>query len=235
MRPFSLLARASLLLACGSLCTTLAQPLGWAAPEGETPPAGSEATSPGSIDPAEAFAWARKLWEAGDHAAALPLFRRALAVTGSPNARLYVARCLRELGRLPEAHEEMARTVREAMAQAEKEERYVPTRDAAATELALLERRIGRLVVALDSSLAGASVVVNGVALPPDRLGQSVAIPPGAVHIVATGSDGQPVTRDVDVPAGAMLTVTLSAAGSPKVTPQVPTHPPDEDQGDGGG
>ena len=54
-----------------------------------------------SADAAKAFEEGRKKWEAKDPAGALPLFQKAAQQSGSPNARLYVARCLRETGKLP--------------------------------------------------------------------------------------------------------------------------------------
>ncbi|RLB62534.1 MAG: hypothetical protein DRI90_08845, partial [Deltaproteobacteria bacterium] len=99
------------------------------------------------MDSAEAFARGRTLWEAGDHVAAYPFFQRALEATGSPNARIYVARRLRELGRLPEAYEEMSTTWQDAMAMAKTEDRYVATRDAAAAELVMLEQQVGKVIV----------------------------------------------------------------------------------------
>ncbi len=89
----------------------------------------------------EKFKQAQKKFEKKDYAAALELAQAALETTGSPNARLYVARCLRELGRLDEAHEEMQRTHREALEAAKKDAKYEATRDSAAAELALLDQK----------------------------------------------------------------------------------------------
>ena len=61
-------------------------------------------------DSAATYAAAKKLFDAQSYAKALPLFQDAYAQSKSPNARVYVARCLRELGRLPEAYDESARS-----------------------------------------------------------------------------------------------------------------------------
>src|SRR5689334_2876510 len=89
-----------------------------------------------AADTREQFAAAQKLFEAKDFTGALPKFKELVDATGSPNARLYVARCLRELGRTAEAYDEMATTVRDATQRAEAETKYAPTRDAAAAEMA---------------------------------------------------------------------------------------------------
>src|SRR5690606_23003072 len=62
-----------------------------------------------AADAAKAFEQGRKKWDAKDPAGALPFFQKAAQQSGSPNARLYVARCLRETGKLPQAYDEMAR------------------------------------------------------------------------------------------------------------------------------
>ena len=200
--------RAWLVLAATGLCLVLAPQLGWADPP--PTPTGGATTEPGSMDPAAAFARGLELWEAGDHAGAYPLFQRALAVTGSPNARIFVARRLRELGRLPEAYAEMQTTWRDAQAQADQEERYAATRDTAAAEIALLDTLVGKVIVALPAELAGATVVVNDETLTPARIGQPVVVNPGQVRIVATTGDGRRVEHAVAVAAGAIQTVTLS-------------------------
>src|SRR5437868_6752686 len=60
------------------------------------------------------FKAAQQLYDKGDFAGALALFRDVMGINGSPNARLYAARCLRELGRLPEAYEELTIAIRDA-------------------------------------------------------------------------------------------------------------------------
>ena len=65
----------------------------------------------------------------------------------SPNARLYVARSLREMGRLDEAHDAMARTVEEATARAMREPRFEATRKAAQAQLDDLKTRVAYLTL----------------------------------------------------------------------------------------
>jgi hypothetical protein len=184
-------------------------------------------------DATQAFSLGRDRWEAKDYQEALPLFRQALAATGSPNARFYVARCLRDLGQLVEAYDEMSRTVRDARELAVDEERYAATRDAAAAELALLEGTIGKLVVALDASLEGASVTVNGAPLPAERVGGLVAVLPGTVVVSAIASDGTQVERTEAIGAGMTKTVALSARAA--LTPEAAPIAPAPEEGDHGG
>jgi tetratricopeptide (TPR) repeat protein len=74
------------------------------------------------------FAEAQLLFDGQKFAEALPLFEALVGETDSPNARLYVARCLRELGRLTQAYDAMRATVALATEKAKTDDRYVETR-----------------------------------------------------------------------------------------------------------
>src|SRR6185295_6729818 len=70
-------------------------------------PAAAQKEPPQTAAQKAQFKNAQRLFTKGDHAAALLEFKKIFEETGSPNARLYVARCLKELGRLPEAYDEL--------------------------------------------------------------------------------------------------------------------------------
>lgn len=179
----------------------------------------------------------QKLFDAGRQADALPLFRKAFAASNSPNARLMIARCLIALGKTAEAYEEMATTTREATARADTDPKYARTRDAAAAEAALLERRIGKIVVALAEPGAGASVTLNGAPLGAERLGVPVAVQPGKMTVEATHAGDKPVRREITIGAGETRTVAIaftSASAVPAVT-TMPDTPPVEGKSQGGG
>jgi hypothetical protein len=186
----------------------------------------------GAKDAAESFKDAQKQYDEKSYDDALASARAALDATGSPNARLYVARSLRELGRLDQAYTEMQRTVKDATALAEKEKKYEPTRDAAAAELALLERRVGKVVVALVDAPPGAQVTLNGKELEAYRIGIPIAVNPGDVVLEANAEGAAPVQRQIRIAAGETQTVTLvfkaeaTGAGAGKPPPTT-TLPPD--------
>jgi hypothetical protein len=188
------------------------------------------------------FTAGQKLFDAGRQADALPYFRKAFAASSSPNARLMVARCLIALGKTTEAYEEMATTTREATARAETDPKYARTRDAAAAEMALLERRIGKIVVALAEPGAGAAVTLNGAPLSAERLGVPVAVQPGTMTIEATHAGDKPVRREVTIGAGETKTVAIAftnaaaaAAGAAPPAATMPVTPPVEARSQGGG
>src|SRR5690349_5450200 len=78
------------------------------------PPLATPAFAQKGGDAQAKFEAAQTKYDKKDFAGALPLFQDALAATGSPNARLYVARCLRETGQLAQAHAEFKETQRDA-------------------------------------------------------------------------------------------------------------------------
>jgi len=196
---------------------------------------GVAAAAPGKPSTSEQFAAAEKLFDQGRYEEALALFREVHAASKSPNARLWVARVLRELGRLTEAYEEMSITVREAGERAESEPKYAPTRDAAASELAVLERRVGRVIIAIANPPSGVSVTLDGAELDASRVGEPVAVTPGKRMITVTAPGRDAVERSVVVSAGETRTVALAidaeeTASGPTPAPAPPPPPKEEEK-----
>lgn len=180
----------------------------------------------------ERFVEAQALYDAGQFGAALPLFQEVYDVTQSPNAQLYIARSLRELGRTIEAYEAMAGLLKLATERAATEDKYVPTRDAAAAELALLEQRIGRVVVAFADPPPDLSVRVGGQSITADRIGAAIPVAPGDITIEAEAPGMKTEQKTISVAAGRIETVALvlSPLDSPD-TPGAPTPKPEEGGG----
>src|SRR5262245_1542148 len=182
------------------------------------------AQEPGSRTPEAKFAAAQKDYEQRDYKAALALFREALESSGSPNAGLYVARCLRELGQLPEAYAVMRRTARSAADRVRTEPRYAGTAEAAKTELAALEARIG-LVTVSAADAAEIEVTVNGARLAPNDLDQPLPVAPGTVVVSARAPGKTAFSKQVQIAPGTREKVAIvfgtegdsvpSAAGPP--------------------
>ncbi len=176
-----------------------------------TPARPSLAADHGAPDASERarFKAAQELHDKGDFAAALPLF----SAIPSPNARLYAARCLIELKRLPEAYDELTTTVREATDRAVTEQRYAATRDAAATERTALAAKIGLVVIAVTDRPAGLEVKVAGQIIASERLGEAVPVAPGAVVIEASAPGRVAFRRQLALGAGSseVLAITLVA------------------------
>lgn len=178
-----------------------------------------------SSEQKQRFTEAQRLYDEKKYEEALPKFQELLTQTSSPNARLYVARCLRDLGRLTEAYDEMAATVREAKQKAETEKKYEPTRDASASELALLSDRVGHIVIAIPGAHAEVIVTVNGARMTSERLDTPITVLPGTVHIEVTGPGIAALARDVEVKGGETKTAAIALA-APRATPDPATNPP---------
>jgi hypothetical protein len=174
----------------------------------------------------EAFKAAQSKYEDKDYAGALEAAKKAVELSGSPNARLYVARSLRELGRIPEAHAEMERTLKEARDLADqKDAKYEATRDAAAAELALLDQKVGKIIVALADAPPDTSVTLNGTPLPAAKVGKPFAMAPGKISVRAQPPGGAVVEKSVELGAGQTETVTLVLGDNPSAEPDEPVVP----------
>lgn len=177
--------------------------------------------------PEEAFKEGLAKFDEGDCETALPLFETAYEGTQSPNARLYVARCLVKLGRDVEAYEAMAGTLKLARDKAETEEKYAKTRDAAAAELAQLEPRIGKVIVAFDDTYEDAVILLDGEEVPAAKQGVPIAVAPGDVQVTARAPGKKEHTETVEISGGQTkaVAIVLEDAG--------PSEDEEEDSGPG--
>lgn len=164
------------------------------------------------------FSQAQALYEQGKFDDALLLFDE-VAESGSPNARLYAARCHRDLGQLPEAWEMMSLALREATKRAETEERYAATRDATAAELALLTPKVALLTVAIADPPPGTTVRVGARTLALARLDSPIAIAPGSIQLRVEAPSHEPSIKAIDATAGSAQTIAivLKKASDPAV------------------
>ncbi len=150
-----------------------------------------------------------RLYDAHDYAGSLPEFRASYSLYASPNTRLYIARALRGLDRLPEAFAEYERTVSEAGDRAQTDARYVSTRDAAAAELRGVLARVGRVTVTAPGVPTDAQIEVAGVAVPVAALGVAMPVAPGHVIVTARARGYELTTAAVDVSAGQEASVVI--------------------------
>ncbi|MEZ4223580.1 MAG: hypothetical protein R3B13_21710 [Polyangiaceae bacterium] len=188
-----------------------------------------------SMSPAEArkeFTRAQSLYSKNKCSEALPKLTRLVEATGSPNAQLYVARCLRQLKQLPEAYEAYSEALRSADKQSTKDERYADTRSAAAAERAALESKVARIVIAAADAAPGLVVQVNGVKVDEDRLGDTLAIKPGKVTVTAEAPGREPFERSQEVAAGENTTfaIVLPARSQTDTPTQAPSNDPQPEQ-----
>jgi hypothetical protein len=183
----------------------------------------------------QTFDAAQRLYDERKYEEALGLFRKAYAFSKSPNANIMIGNCLIALGRSAEAYDAMGATMREAARRAETEPKYAATRDSAAQQLAVLEPRIGKVVVVLTEAGMSADVKLNGSPLPQERLGLPIAVEPGNVVVEATQpAGGRSVRYEVAVGAGESKTVAV-VFKEPDKRPVGPVAPPEDASASKGG
>jgi hypothetical protein len=173
---------------------------------------------------AKRFQAAQTLYDEKAFGPALLEFKALAAETGSPNADLYVARCLRELGRLPEAYEALRVALRNATAKATTEPKYLKTRNTAAADLAMLESKIAKLVIAVATPPDGLTVTLDGASVQADRIGVPLVQleHEALVRLAAPGKRN--IERRVLLKAGetTTLSVVLEADAPGHVEPAAP-------------
>jgi hypothetical protein len=168
----------------------------------------------------ERFTQARDLYASGRYEEALAAFRQTIELSESPNGHLYVARSLRELGRLDEAVRELDLTLRLVEREIARSPRYAETGAAARQELDELEQRVGRVVIVAGGEGArDASVWLDGRLLPPQALGLPIVVLPGEHRVRARAAGAPEVERSISVAAGASEHVDLASALAPRSAP----------------
>jgi len=187
------------------------------------------------------FRKAQELYDAGEYAVALPLFERALETSGSPNARLYVARCQRELGSLVTAYNELSLAFAVASNLAKTEAKYERTRDASRKELAELEPKVARVTVVLSFPETGGAepteltVTINTAPRELALLSTPLAVTSGQVVVEAKGAGAGtlPASGSITVSIGELNNVSLVLQLEKTESPEDNELPPPEHEGEG--
>lgn len=155
--------------------------------------------SPAAADEAlalKSFENGRRLFEAHDYAEALRAFETSHDAMPSPNTRLYVARCLREQGKVARAYATFLLVSREAedRVRATGDKRYVPTQKSAALEAERLKPLVPhvtlRLVPAAGARAADverAAITLDGQPVAKAQLAGPLDLDPGPHALVVTG------------------------------------------------
>ena len=155
------------------------------------------------------FQHGRQLYAQHDYQNALAEFRGAVSLVGSPNTRLYIARCLHELGRNAEALIEFRRAAAEAADRVASEPRYGVTRDTARSEASAVETRVGAVTVNVADVPEGASVAINGVPVAPAGWGVATPFDPGDAEVTATAPGRVAFRQQVTVHVGETAVVNV--------------------------
>ncbi|HQY60701.1 MAG: hypothetical protein IPF92_10725 [Myxococcales bacterium] len=174
---------------------------------------GAERSASGGVA-LQTFEEGRKLYVAGQFAPALRSFEASFSVQPSPNTRLYIARCLRGLGKVASASAAFRLAGREAedRVAATGEQRYVATGKSAALEADQLAARVPRVTLALQGDAPEAAVLaVDGAPLPRVTWGKPLELDPGEHVVELTGPQLAPFRAAITVAEGEAREVKVVA------------------------
>lgn len=175
---------------------------------------------PPTAEQKKLFSDARGAYKNGKFAEALPKFQQITAETKSPNARLYVARCLKELKRTAEAYD----TLRSIVEQSGHDPKYEKTRSAAAADLQELEPLVAHLTITLTPEQKGSAVNINGTPVLEDRF-SSVTVEPGTLDIELFRTGSTPEHQTIEVQAGDHKSVAFAPKTEPPPLPPISEKP----------
>jgi hypothetical protein len=154
----------------------------------------------------------------GDFEHALTCFREALVLLENPAVRYNIASCLDNLGRLPEARNEMELYLSQAQVTAARRQQVQQRMAVIGAQVGLLE---------LDVTPDGASVTIDGNAVEGVApFSVPWAVSPGGHQIEVTLEGYQPHDGTVSVGQGATRTVDVPLEPIPPPPPVLPPPPP---------
>ncbi len=159
------------------------------------------------------FLKGRDLYNAKSYDAALVELTASLEVVASPNTRLYIARCLREMGRPAAAYAELGRTITEAKENAGADNRYDKAAQAAEEERSQLSTKLGFVELRVTHWTPDTTVKVANEEVKHPAWDAPIAVTPGPTEVVIE-TPGQPtIKKQIDVAAGQHQVVAVDASG----------------------
>jgi hypothetical protein len=172
------------------------------------------------------FVRGKALYEQRNYPAALEEFQGSMDIVQSPNARLYIARCYREMGRLVDAYVEFGRTAVEAREHAAADGRYDKAAEAAKAERDALAPKLGFVTVRVENAGPETALRVGGTDIARAGWTEPAPVMPGTVEVEATSPGHAPVKQTLTVAAGQKAETTLDAGASGDGAAPVPAGPP---------
>jgi hypothetical protein len=158
------------------------------------------------------FIVGKRALESHDWDKAVVELSASLDQVDSPNARLELARALRDSGKLAEAWIEFGRAAETATKLAQSEERYAKTAEAASAERQDIAAKLAFVEVTVTHAPADARLKVGDQAVVSDDWSAPFPAAPGAVDVVVASAAGAELARrTVNVTAGQTTPVSLDA------------------------
>jgi hypothetical protein len=157
------------------------------------------------------FIKGRELYNAKKYELALVELSASLDIVASPNTRLYVGRCLREMGRTVAAYAELGRTAVEAKELLRDDSRYEKAAHAANDERAALAPKLGFLDVRVTHATPETTLKVSNDDVRRGGWEEPVPVVPGTATILVETPGHPPVQQQIDVAAGEHKSVAIDA------------------------
>ena len=162
-----------------------------------------DAATPVQREQAQArFARGRQLFVEKKYREALAEFEGSRDIVASPNARLYIAHCQRELGNLVAAYEEFGRAATEAREHAAGDPRYAKTAESGEKERDAIAPRLAFLTVTVQNATPETKLTIAGEEIKSAAWREAAPVLPGTTELVAV-TPGRRAAR-------ASVTVALS-------------------------
>jgi hypothetical protein len=196
------------------------------------PAAADQEPDPAAVDAARVdFAEGQGHFRSKRWAEALKAFERSYAQVASPNAQLMIGRCLRELGRMPEAATAFSSAEMEARRRVKNgESKYSETAEAALAEGSAVRANLGTMKIHVARS-SGATLTVDKKTVALSTNGDATVLhEPGSVQVTVRGADGVEQRQTATVVANNTSEMEFVVADSKSAPPLAtkPVPPPDE-------
>jgi hypothetical protein len=191
-----------------------------------------DAATPVQREQAQArFGRARQLFVEKKFKDALGEFQGSHDIVASPNARLYIAHCHRELGELVAAYEEFGRAATEAREHATGDPRYTKTAESAERERDALAPKLGFLTLTVVNATPETKLTVAGEEIKSAAWAEAAPVRPGTTELVAETPGRPPAHQSVTVAAGEKKHIDIDAGTAPPPpapAPAIAPPPPPE-------
>jgi hypothetical protein len=162
------------------------------------------------------FIAGKQAFEARNWERAARELRASLEIVDSPNARLELARTLRDSNNLGDAWVQYGQVIESATKLAAKEARYAKTADAATSERGDIEPKLAFVTVTVVNAPPGATLKVGRWSVPSEQWAGPIVAPAGSVDVVVTDSHGKEIARHtVTTSIGQKTPVSLDASAAP--------------------
>ena len=168
------------------------------------------------------FIKGRELYNAKKYEAALAQLRASLDIVASPNTRLYIGRCLRDMGRTVEAYVELGRAAVEAKELVNEDPRYEQAAGAANEERAQLQPKLGFVEVGVTHAGPSTTLRVAGDEVRRGGWAEPVPVVPGNVDVVVETPGQPPIMQSVAVRAGEHKQVAIDAGADAPTPAEAP-------------